>query len=247
MEWLAVILMIVLGGAGAVIFLIATSLHAAKDDRNDGKNISHGRDTAVASILYQVIRLGGVSDRKADEILRDRARCAGPVKREVDIFNWAEGLAQASTDDQRWSLLETAVRLASEMNRTVPLAQYNSLVDLAFGLGFRTDALARLRVKYPFEYVDYAKQGRPREADRGGSATPLFVRETIDVNALAEVLGLRGEKVTRRQVISTYRRLASEHHPDRFHTASPEARDQAAARFIEITRAYEKLLRHFAD
>jgi len=39
-----------------------------------------------------------------------------------------------------------------------------------------------------------------------------------------------------------YRRLAAQHHPDKVFGASAEVQTAAAARFIEITRAYETLL-----
>jgi DnaJ-class molecular chaperone len=38
----------------------------------------------------------------------------------------------------------------------------------------------------------------------------------------------------------------SQHHPDRFHAATAEEQSAAAARFIEITRAYEELMRREA-
>ena len=47
---------------------------------------------------------------------------------------------------------------------------------------------------------------------------------------------------TRQEVSAAYRRLVAQHHPDRFHGATAEAQNEAAARFIEITKAYEELL-----
>ena len=70
---------------------------------------------------------------------------------------------------------------------------------------------------------------------------PLFVRTAVDRTELLAKLGLRGE-VPRSVLISTYRALAAQHHPDRFHDADREAREAASARFIEITEAYGKLL-----
>jgi DnaJ-class molecular chaperone len=55
------------------------------------------------------------------------------------------------------------------------------------------------------------------------------------------VLGVQGNP-TRAELGAAYRRLVTQHHPDKFHTATAEARSDAAARFIEITRAYEELL-----
>ena len=48
-------------------------------------------------------------------------------------------------------------------------------------------------------------------------------------------------------IISSYRRLAAQHHPDRFHAQPDEIQRSEAARFIEITQAYEKLLALYRD
>jgi DnaJ-class molecular chaperone len=48
-------------------------------------------------------------------------------------------------------------------------------------------------------------------------------------------------------IISAYRRLVSVHHPDRVHGASESAQTEAAAKFIEITRAYETLMAIYRD
>jgi len=48
---------------------------------------------------------------------------------------------------------------------------------------------------------------------------------------------------TRSEVSAAYRKLVSQHHPDRYHGASAAEQSEAAARFIEITRAYEELVR----
>jgi len=133
------------------------------------------------------------------------------------------------------------VQLIASRGTPVPLRQYAALLDLSFGLGFQTDALARLRVQYGFEYVDHAKDARPREADRGGGGTPLFVRTQRDESQLLGVLGLTG-KPSRQTIIAAYRRLAAQHHPDRFHGADDAAQAAAAKRFIELTGAYEELL-----
>jgi DnaJ-class molecular chaperone len=53
--------------------------------------------------------------------------------------------------------------------------------------------------------------------------------------------------VSRSRLISTYRTLAAQHHPDRFHDADPQAREAAAARFIEISDAYGQLLAVIED
>src|SRR5205085_1950729 len=159
----------------------------------------------------------------------------------VDVANWAARYADVTSEQQRLELLETAVRLVAEPGTPVPVRQYSALLDLSFGLGFHTDALARLRTHYGFEYVDHAKEGRPRSADRGGGGAPLFQRTRRDRSALAAVLGVT-PTAGRQEIVSAYRKLIAQHHPDRYHGDSEETREAAAARFIEITRAYEELL-----
>jgi DnaJ-domain-containing protein 1 len=119
-------------------------------------------------------------------------------------------------------------------------------LDLSFGLGFRTDALARLRQTYGFEYVDHAKDARPRSADRGGSDTPLFARVQRARPELLGILGV-GAEATRQEISAAYRKLVAQHHPDRFHGAPVDEQRAAAARFIELTRAYEELLLTIGD
>ena len=121
----------------------------------------------------------------------------------------------------------------------IPLVQYVALLDLSFSLGFRTDALARLRERHPFEYIDHAMAGRPREADRSGRQT-LSARGR-DRTELLRLLELDGDP-PRQSIVAAYRRVAARHHPDRFHEASEREREEAASRFIEVTRAYEELL-----
>jgi hypothetical protein len=132
------------------------------------------------------------------------------------------------------------------MHSPIPVRQYAALLDLSFGLGFHTDALAKLRELYGFEYVDHAKDARPRSADRVGGGAPLFARQTRPQDELARVLGLSGA-FSRNELTVAYRKLVSENHPDRFHGATAEAQSAAAGRFIEITTAYEELVRVLKD
>jgi DnaJ-class molecular chaperone len=99
-----------------------------------------------------------------------------------------------------------------------------------------------LREQYGFDYVDHAKDARPRGADR----KPLFERAPRARAELFAVLGV-AEGATRAEVVAAYRKLVARHHPDRFHGGAAEERSAAAARFIEITRAYEELLASFRD
>ncbi len=239
MELVAIAFMLVGGGALAAFVLGAMAIARRENEPSD--TVPPQRDSVAASLLVQILIAGGTA---ADEALRQVRRGAGlaaPITRGVDVTNWAETYARAATREQRASLLETAVQLIAARKGPIPLRQYAALLDLSFGLGFHTDALARLRETYGFEYVDHAKDARPRSADRGGGGAPLFERAQRPRPELLGILGLSGD-VTRQEISAAYRRLVAQHHPDRFHVSSEEERNAAAARFIELTRAYEELL-----
>jgi DnaJ-domain-containing protein 1 len=246
MEIIAVLFMLIAGGGLAVFVLVAASLARREQERDAAQAAgAPHRDSVAASLLFHVVAAGGAH---ADEALRQVRRGTGmvaPVTRGIDVANWAESYARIATPAQRKGLLEMAVQLVAS-NSPIPLRQYAALLDLSFGLGFQTDALAKLRELYGFEYIDHAKDARPRSADRAGGGAPLFVRDPRSRLELLRVLGV-SESATRQEVSAAYRRLASEHHPDRFHGASEEAQSVAASRFIEITRAYEELVRNSRD
>jgi DnaJ domain len=247
MEIAAILFMLVGGGALATFVMAAWAINQKEQHQERAQALpATERERIAASLLFAVVKAGGVAD---DEVLRTVRRGAGiaaPVTRGIDVTNWAESFARLSTPPQRSGLLETAVQLIASRDKAIPLRQYATLLDLSFGLGFHTDALAKLREVYGFEYVDHAKDARPRSADRGGGATPLFVREKKDATALLRTLGLADE-ATRRDIIAAYRKLVAQHHPDRFHGSSVEEQSAAAQRFIEITRAYEELLAIYRD
>jgi hypothetical protein len=243
-ELILVILMIVAGGAIAVMVMIAIAVAQQKADPLTSTT-APDRNRIAASILYQVLVAGG---SQQDEALRELRRVGviSPVTGGVDIASWSARYAQLASPEQRSWLLETAVQLIAAPARPVPLRQYAALLDLNFSLGFQTDALAKLREQYGFEYVDHAKDGRPREADRGGGAMPLFVRGSTDAAALLKILGIEGAP-SRHLIISAYRKLAAQHHPDRFYGKPADVQSDAAARFIEITQAYEALMAIYRD
>ena len=193
------------------------------------------RDRIAASILFQIVTLGGCGDDVALRSVRREAGIAAPITGGVDIANWAENYARITNEQQRARLLETAVQLVAARGVLVPLRQYVSLLDLSF-------ALAKLREQYGFDYIDHAKDGRPREADHAGRIT-FFERDSRE---LLLVLGIEGE-ASRQSIVSAYRKLAAQHHPDRFHGQPAASQTEAAARFIEITRAYETLLSIYRD
>jgi hypothetical protein len=248
-ELIAVIFMLVAGGAIAV-FVLAAAAIARREHGGPTRGVAQGipeRDRIASSLLFQLLLLGGTPEDEALRELRRGAGLAAPVTAGIDIANWAETFARIANAAQRAWLLETAVQLIAARNATVPLRQYSALLDLSFSLGFHTDALAKLRERYGFDYVDHAKNARPRDADRIGGSTPLFVREERrEPRELLRVLEI-DEPPTRQLIISSYRRLAAQHHPDRFHGRPEAEQAAAAARFIELTRAYETLLALYRD
>lgn len=235
------------GGALAVaaMIVIGAATRAREGERQRAQQ-APDRSAIAASILFNLLLLGGVAPDEALKEIRRRTGLVAPVTRQVDIASWAERFALVTTPEQRRWLLETAVELVAKSRKVVPLRQYASLLDLSFALGFQTDALAKLREQYGFDYVDHAKDSRPREADRSSGAAALFVRDKRDPHELLRVLEIDAEP-TRQVIIAAYRKLVAQHHPDRVHEAGEAARTAAAARFIEITRAYETLLSIYRD
>ncbi|HKO01606.1 MAG TPA: J domain-containing protein [Thermoanaerobaculia bacterium] len=243
MELIAVIVMIAGGCAIAIFVVTAIAIAQRENDKTAAPNAAASdRNHLAASILYNILLLGGTSSDEAMRDVRRRAGVVAPVTPGVDIASWGARFGQLAQPQQRAWLLEMAVQLIATRDTPVPLRQYSALLDLSFALGFQTDALARLREQYGFEYIDHAKNARPREADRGGGGmTTFFAREPGGTEELLRVLELGGAP-SRQAIISAYRRLAALNHPDRFYDQSEEAQTLAAARFIEITRAYETLL-----
>jgi DnaJ-domain-containing protein 1 len=243
-ELLTFVFMLGAGGALAVFVLAAMAI--ARRENEPAQALPRQRDSVAASLLYQILISGGLASDEALRQVRRGAGLAAPVTRGIDVANWADTYARAASPQQRMALLESAVRLVAVSKTPIPLRQYAALLDLSFGLGFHTDALARLRETYGFEYVDHAKDARPRSADRGGGGAPLFARPHRANAELLAILGLSAE-ATRQDISAAYRRLVAQHHPDRFHGAPAEEQDAAATRFIELTRAYEELLLTIRD
>src|SRR5947209_7941464 len=180
---------------GFVALGIGVSVAAAQREAGGGGSAQRptppDRHHIAASVLFNLLLAGGAPAEQAIRALR-RMGVVAPVTSSVDISNWGERYAQIASPEQRMWLLDTAVRLIADRATPVPLRQYAGLLDLSFALGFQTDALAKLRTQYGFTYVDHAKDARPREADRAGGATPLFVRESRDAGELLRVLGIEG-------------------------------------------------------
>ena len=238
---IAILFMVLSGGAIAVFVMIAMAIARRENEAVPQQTMAASeRERIAASLLYHVVAAGGGSHQDAVRTVRRGSGIAAPVTTGIDVTSWADSYARMSTSQQRAGLLETAVQLIAS-SKPIPLRQYAALLDLNFGLGFHSDALARLREIYGFTYVDHAKDARPRHADRGGGGAPLFVREPRKRDELLQILGITGQ-VTRAEITAAYRKLVAQHHPDKFHAASEKAQSEAAARFIEITRAYEELL-----
>ncbi len=227
---------------GIVALAIGIPIAAAQRESGSGARPAAppDRNHIAASLLFNLLLAGGITPDQALRAIR-RLGIIAPVTSSIDIGNWSERFAQIASPEQRLWLLDAAVQLVADRTTPVPLRQYSALLDLSFALGFQTDALAKLRQQYGFDYIDHAKDARPREADRAGGAAPLFVRDERQPAELLRILGIEGP-ATRPAIVAAYRKLAAQHHPDRVFAEPADVQSAAAARFIEITRAYEALL-----
>jgi len=229
-----------------VLALLATAtigvvvVRGARDAASRGGAVTTER--IEAEVLLEVALRGDLGrDRALQSVARFTDAECGKRGR-IDVSSWLEQYVLLVPAERRERLLEWAVQIAMEGGPVIGLPQYDALVEVAFGLGFHSDALARLRQKHGFDYIDWAKHGRPREADRGGGATSLFDGSSLrSGEANPETLGPERD-ASRPDVNAAYRALRLECHPDRFHDASDEARATAAERFRTITRAYEELI-----
>jgi len=241
---LTVVIIMLAAGVGLAASIIITFAAAQREADISGAaraNVAPDRNHIAASLLFNLLVAGGTPADVAVRNIRRDAGIAAPVTSSIDIVSWSERFAKLATLEQRTWLLDTAVRLIADRTTPVPLRQYSALLDLSFALGFQTDALAKLRDVYGFDYVDHAKHARPRGADRGAVSTPLYSRDQRETSELLRILGI-DPPVSRAIIIAAYRKLAAQHHPDKVFGESAEVQNAAAARFIEITRAYETLL-----
>jgi hypothetical protein len=241
---LTVVIIMLAAGVGLAASIMITFAAAQREAEMNGAsraNVAPDRDRIAASLLFNLLLAGGTPPDAATRAIRRDAGLAAPVTSSIDIVSWSERFAKMATLEQRTWLLDTAVRLIADRTTPVPLRQYSALLDLSFALGFQTDALAKLRDVYGFDYVDHAKDARPRSADRGGVSTPLYSRDQREPAELLRILGVE-PPASRAVIIAAYRKLAAQHHPDKVFGQSADVQNAAAARFIEITRAYETLL-----
>src|SRR5689334_5365905 len=144
--------------AMGVMIALIVSVAASKRESgpNGGSETPPDRNHIAGSLLVNLLLAGGTPRGRALKTVRGMGLIA-PVISDIDIRNWAERFAQIAPPDHCASLLDAAVKLVADRTTPVPLRQYNALLDLSFGLGFQTDALARLRDKYGFDYIDHAK------------------------------------------------------------------------------------------
>lgn len=233
--------MVLAGGAAAAALLGAALRRRAGGDGHGASAARPDRDSIEASILAEVLVLGGITREDAREFLASELGISGSVVHDIDLRNWAEEYGNRYGTVAAHSLLGTAVKASVMTTAVVSLPQYNALLDLCFRLGLQTDALARLRAQYRFVYIDYARVHRPRSADRIGRSA-----QTLDRGEMMSLLELEGE-LSRQKIISAYRRLAAQCHPDRFHEAAPAEQKAGAERFIRLTEAYEALLASCPD
>lgn len=248
MELTVVIIMLAVGVglAASIIITFAAAQREAEMSGAAPANVTPDRNHIAASLLYNLLVTGGTPPDVAMRTIRRGAGLAAPVTSSIDIVSWSERFAKVATLEQRSWLLDTAVRLVADRTTPVPLRQYSALLDLSFSLGFQTDALAKLREVYGFDYVDHAKDARPKSADRAGVSTPLYSRDQRETSELLLILGVESP-ASRAVIIAAYRRLAAQHHPDKVFGEPAEVQTAAAARFIEITRAYETLLGIYSE
>jgi len=234
MAWLLFTLMF--GAATIAVAIVLVLIAVARSGRS---NAAPTLTSLASSIVFEVSR-GGTS---GDGELRRWMRNVGLVPVDpvtiIDLASWAEAYSQRTTESDHRRILELSVRGAMLGASTLTSRQFHALQDLVFSLGYHADTIQRLREQFEFDYIDYAKERRPREADRA-SAVKFFNRNERISEDLA-LLGFR-EMPTRQELISSYRRLVRENHPDTLH-ASGGNEDQAASKFIMITAAYERLLK----
>src|SRR6185436_15186941 len=99
MELLAIVFMLVAGGALAAFVLGAMAI-AKRENEPRGPQPQH-RDAVAASILFQILSAGGMASDEALRQVRRGAGLAAPVTRGIDVTNWAETYARAATQQQR--------------------------------------------------------------------------------------------------------------------------------------------------
>lgn len=234
MAWLLFTLMF--GAATITVVLVLVLISVA---RSGNRTTVPSLQTLAAGIVFEVARGGSADDADLRRWMRTRSLLPAQA-RGIDLASWAEAYAVRSSEDDRARLLTLAVEAAMLGGPDLTRRQFHALQDLVFSLGYHADTIQHLRARHRFDYIDYAKERRPRNADRAG-ATNFYDREE-NVKSDLLLLGFRSMP-DRHELISCYRRLVRENHPDVAHATGERSEADASARFIEITAAYERLLR----
>lgn len=234
MGWLLFTLMF-----GAATIAVAVVLVAIAIGRSGRRTAAPTLTSLASAIVFEVARDGSVDPSDLRRWMRSEGLASENPVSVIDLATWAEAYALRTPEPAHARLLELCVVGAMLGGSTLTSRQFHALQDLVFALGYHADTIQRLRDRHGFDYIDYAKERRPREADRAG-AVRFFERH----EKIAEDLATLGflNMPAKDDLISAYRRLVRENHPDAVH-ASGGDEDEAAGRFIRITAAYERLLR----
>jgi len=234
MGWLLFTLMF-----GAATIAVALVLVAIAIGRSGRRTAAPTLTSLASAIVFEVARGGSVDPADLRRWMRSEGLASENPVSVIDLATWAEAYALRTPESAHAKLLELCVLGAMLGGSSLTSRQFHALQDLVFSLGYHADTIQRLRERHGFHYIDYAKERRPIEADRGGAVRFFDRREWIAEDL--STLGFR-EMPARDDLISAYRRLVRENHPDAVH-ASGGNEDEAAGRFIRITAAYERLLK----
>lgn len=140
-----------------------------------------------------------------------------------------------------------------------PKEEYIKLIDFLANLAFFNDRLTKGEMNLIYKAGDileiprtevksiitirFNRQQRAREEQQKKRTTYTRSRTSTKQNKhnKLKVLGVHAQNASFDEVRKAYRRLAAQHHPDRFFRASKEDQERAHERFIEIKLAYEYL------
>lgn len=224
MEFLALVLMVAFG-AGVAAAVVGVARRFERREAAAAARQRTDRATIERDVLAWMLGLA------------EKASGGRQTLEPIDLTSWGEAFAAQASIAQRLELLDRAVEVSRTFKAAISLEQYRALIELCFALGFHADAFAKTRASHHVEIDAAAFSGRPSRSN-----PPLF-DNGLDLSRHLATLGLAREELSRREVATAYRKLAAQLHPDRFHDASDDERQRAAARFMELHRSYEYLIR----
>ena len=114
---IAIVFMLGAGGALAAFVVTAMTIARREDEASGQSQPALHRDSVAASLLFHVAFAGGGTPDEALRQIRRTAGIAAPVTRGIDVGNWAETYARASSPEQRSALLETAAAFTVTASR----------------------------------------------------------------------------------------------------------------------------------